>query len=164
MATILEKRPGGRKGFTLVELMVVIAMLGVLVASLTAAVRAAMRQSKIAKATTEVREITHAILAYENAAKDNKLPSIEKQDASRSTLKFLLGEGTDADGNRLPIFYEAALVGDMILDPWGTPYKVLIREQDVTLKAKESSLETATFMPNFYRMSAEDEVPGKVAK
>ncbi len=147
-----------RGGFTLIELMVVLAMMAILMASLTAAVRTAMRESRISKATAEVREITHAILAYENAEQTHRIPTMNRMDATEQSLSFILGKGNDSDGNKLPVFYEAAVdESGRILDPWGTPYRVTVKESDVRLKEKSSKITSATFIPNFYRLDADDE-------
>ena len=145
-------------GFTLIELMVSLAMMAILLASLTAAVRTAMRESKITKATAEVREITHAILAYENAEQTHRIPTMNRMDATEQSLSFILGKENDSDGNKLPVFYEAAVdESGRILDPWGTPYRVTVIKSDASLKEKSSKITSATFIPNFYRLDADDE-------
>ena len=55
-----------KKAFTLVELIVVIAIIAILMASIGASVRKAQLRSRIARAEAEANEITNAIRAYEN--------------------------------------------------------------------------------------------------
>lgn len=154
-----KKQPSA--GFTLVELLVVLAMISILTAAFTAAIRYALVQSKRSAAESEVRELTHAILAYENAAKDHKLPSMDRADATEDRIGFLIGKGSDSDGNALPVFFEAPLQNGAVLDPWGNPYKITIREKSVTVKDELTQISTSTFMPNFYRLDADTEDIGK---
>ena len=51
-----------RRGFTLVELFVVMAILAVLIGTMSLSVSRAQQRARIAKAQTTVRAITHAIL------------------------------------------------------------------------------------------------------
>lgn len=153
------RRPSSRTGFTLVELLVVIAMLAILAGTISSAVVSAMRQSKIAKATTEVRELTNAILAYENTQKDHKLPALGGVDASESSLAFLLGgSGAGEDKKTIPVLFNASLRNGKIYDPWGTPYRVLIKAGQEKIEDHAlDSLTAATFIPNYYRLNADEE-------
>ena len=54
------------RGFTLVELLVVIGMIAILIAALTTSMAAAQERARIQKATSDVKVISQAILAYEN--------------------------------------------------------------------------------------------------
>ena len=55
-----------KKGFTIVELLTVIAIILLLVGALATSVTRARRQAKIQQAITEAQQLTDAILAYEN--------------------------------------------------------------------------------------------------
>ena len=55
-----------KSGFTLMELLVVIGMIAILTGAASSSVMKARKRSQIARAEAEVREITNAILAYEN--------------------------------------------------------------------------------------------------
>ena len=57
-----------KRGFTLIELLVVIGMLVVLMGAVTTSVGQSRRRTQISKATQDVKEITNAILAYQNLA------------------------------------------------------------------------------------------------
>ena len=154
---------GDKKGFTLVELLVVVGMIAVLMAALTTSVSAARHRARVQKATTDVKVISQAILAYENFNRSGGsyvLPTMEKAEAGKDTLGFLMGKGgTTTSGDTIPVLVMAALnSGGKILDPWGHPYLVTIRQQGVTMKFKTATgeLKSGYFLPNFYRLS-EDE-------
>lgn len=150
-----------RKGFTIIELLVVIAVLMTLAGAVGVGVSTAQKNARIAKATATVRELTNAILAYENASKKHELPIIQSpKDASEATLKFLLGnsEMGDAGKNKIQVLFNAEMRGGMLYDPWGQPYKVLIRPGSATVEDSVlKGISTTTFMPNFYRLTADDE-------
>ena len=148
-----------RKGFTMVELMVVIAMLMVLAGSVGVGVSSAQKNARKAKATATVRELTNAILAYENASKDHKLPSMPGVDVEESKLAFLLGKGEVGIANRkIQVLFNADMRGGKLYDPWGTPYRILIKETGAKIEDDAvSSISATTFMPNFWRLNADDE-------
>ena len=70
-----------KRGFTLIELLVVIGMIAVLTGAASSSVMKARRRSQIARAETEAREMTNAILAYENWDDDR---SLKKYQTSKS--------------------------------------------------------------------------------
>ena len=151
-----------RRGFTLVELLVVVAMVGVLLTALSTSVAGAMQRAKIQKATGDVKVITQAILAYENYSHggDHELPTMTRTDADAGSLGFLVGGGGSADsGGNIPVLLMAAFrSGGRIVDPWGTAYKVTIRgaDADVRIVSASSSMQTIFQYPNFYRLSPEE--------
>lgn len=152
-----------RKGFTIIELLVVIAMLMVLAGSIGVGVSSAQKNARKAKATATVRELTNAILAYENASKTHELPTMSGVDASESSLAFLLGKGeTGVDQSKMAVLYNGDFRGGKLYDPWGNPYKILIRP--ATASVRDDALDgitTTTYMPNFYRLGADDEEVSK---
>jgi prepilin-type N-terminal cleavage/methylation domain-containing protein len=110
------------KGFTLVEMLVVVGMLGILMATAATGVARAKGQARMAKAQTEVRQLIGAWLAYE-AAYDGwpaNLPAGGSEiEATHSLLKELLGEGE----NKV-VFLNAQMINGAFRDPWGSPYKI----------------------------------------
>lgn len=152
-----------KRGFTLIELMVVLAMIMILAAALTSSIAGARERAKITSATVAVQEITKAILMYENFAPSRDLSEVvrEKQDATESSLAFILGSGeTDIGGNKIPVLYNAEIKGGKILDPWGTPYKVTIKQNSISMENQSAVLQatrqTATSIPNFWRRNPYD--------
>ena len=148
----------GKKGFTLIELMVVVAMIALIIGAMTAAVRGASERSRIQKATAEVRAITQAVLSYENYAQGHKLPeqqSYTKVDAS--SVGFLLGKaGTSETGTQIPTLLLAALSsGGEMLDPWGKPYQIKIIQGTVSSPSIDT-IKTGFMVPNFYHLTKEE--------
>lgn len=150
-----------KKGFTLLELLVVIGMIAVILGSLTISVSSARERARIQKATAEVKAITQAILGYESWNKDNELDTVEMQDAGADSLGFLLGRenGTAAEGGssaKIPVLLMAQLKGGgKMMDPWGTPYKITIRKGTINASAAVN-LSTGFALPNFYRLAPEE--------
>ena len=151
-----------KRAFTLIELLVVIGMITVLTGSISSSVASARARARVMKATAEVKEMTNAILAYENYERGNsfELPTLNRVDCDDSSLGFLVGNGGNAQsGGKIPVLLQAALTkGGKMLDPWGTPYKVTIKKGSATLQLKTmtGALNTGYYLPNFYRISEEE--------
>ena len=150
-----------KKGFTLIELLVVIAMIAILTGAASSAVMKARTRSQIARATTEVREITNAILAYENYDDNHSLSKYVTGDdtwkeADGKSLEFILG---GMEGENLPVLYNGAVTRGMLLDPWGKPYLFKIaRAGDASDSNDEvgKSLSTFMYLPNLNRLTPEE--------
>ena len=148
-----------RKGFTLIELLVVIAMIAILTGAASSAVMKARTRSQIARATTEVREMTNAILAYENYDKDHSLASMATSKAwtpaSEGALKFILG----GEAPRVPVLYNGAVTRGPVLDPWGMPYEFMVANAGDASDSKDDvgkSLSTFMYLPNLNRLKPEE--------
>lgn len=149
-----------KKGFTLMELMVVVAMIGIIMAAIVSSTAAAQERTRREKALSEVKTITQAILAYENVSKDEGLPTMTDRDADQSALGFITGKGGQSRfggkvGSMLDAVYRK---GGKMTDPWGTPYKVTIRSSGASIKLESASgsMQTGYYFPNFYRLSEEE--------
>jgi len=148
----------GKKGFTLIELIVVIGMLMLLAGSVTSALASARKRAKISKATVTCQEMTNAILAYENYAKDRSLDVLAKgggwQPASKGNLQPILGGGKSESGDAMPVLFNADIKGSQILDPWGNPYYYRVQKAsagNVDADLANKQVETCVFFPNFNR-------------
>ncbi len=146
-----------KNGFTMIELLVVVGMLMLLAAALTSSISGANKRAKIQACITEAQEMTNAILAYENYAKDNELKEINDQVATTSSLDFILGGGKNAlSGEKMPVLYVGHPESDgRFLDPWKRPFYVTIRKGTIQPKDKgKNSLGSYVMFPNFNRRTA----------
>ena len=153
-------RSGFKQAFTLVELLVVLGILALLMATMIASLGQAKEDVKIQAAVSEVKAITQALLAAENLIEDGDLDQMEDRDLDKSSLGMIFGQGERGrDGNRIPVLLMGKLGRDgKMRDPWNTPYKVSIRKRNagVRLDSTVGNLQTGYYMPNFYRLSAEE--------
>ena len=152
MVCLTNRRRGG---FTLVELVVVIAMIAVIMAAMTTSVQQARQRARIARATQEVREMTNAILAYEQYAVGHTLENVEQKSwtkCTESNMKMILGGEKGENGETIPVLFNATVKNGSLLDPWGNPYQYMIDKTD-TLSDSTGSFTTAVALPNFYRLT-----------
>ena len=151
-----------KRGFTLVELLVVIGMIAVLAGTASSSVMKARRRSQIARATAECREITNAILAYENWSDNHTLSEVAQKfgtwkDAGEGDLDFILGMKSHPNGpnGKVPVLYNGAVVKGNIVDPWGRAYKIQVKDMGSALKSTDklgNNMRTFMFMPNQNRV------------
>lgn len=145
-----------KKGFTLVEIMVVIGMISILMGAMTVSVQRARTRAYIARATQETREMTNAILAYEQYADDHSLDAKVTGDSwkecSESAMAMILGGETGASGEPIPVLFNASVRNGMVMDPWGRAYQYMI-EANPDLGNTISPTKTAAVLPNYNRLS-----------
>jgi len=147
-----------KRAFTIVELMVVVAMLAVLAGSMTAAVGRARSRARISKALQEAKEMTNAILAGEQYVKDRSLEAYASSTWSdcvegANAMRLILGQETGDNGARIPVLFNAGISGGAICDPWGKPYQYMIRKTDTLPSASATGFCTAPALPNFFRLT-----------
>lgn len=144
-----------KRGFTLVELLVVIGMIALIGGAMVTSVSGAQLRAKISKANVDVGEITKAILAYANYTEDGTLSTVEMNDqpAQESRLAFILGKETGRGGTTVPVLYNGAVTGGYINDPWGHPYRITIKKGDTVSPSGMPSLNLKLFYPNWHRLS-----------
>lgn len=148
-----------KRGFTLIELLVVIGMLAILIGAIGSSVNQARRRAQIAKATQDCKEMTNAILAFENIAVGRSLEKYAGswKKATESSLKMILGGETTESGEPSPVLYNAQLRGGTIYDPWGTPYEFTIKKiSEQGRMSDNQQFVTAPILPNFYRLTDEE--------
>ncbi len=146
-----------KRAFTLIELLVVIGMITVLTGSISSSVASARARARVMKATAEVKEMTNAILAYENYARGGKyrLDTMRDAEAGEGSVGFILGKGQTTDsGDKIPVLYNGSVSADgKIKDPWGRPYRVTIEQGSIDSPFQDVNMLTGYFLPNFYRLS-----------
>jgi prepilin-type N-terminal cleavage/methylation domain-containing protein len=128
-------------GFTLVELLVVISIIGLLVGLLAAGIPLAIEKGMTAKAKGETTAIVAAIKAYKqeygrfpgDPSVANRLFSSDSTPDINALMKVLSGDATTTlDGEianpKGVRFFEGAKVNETITmpDPWGCQYLVLV--------------------------------------
>ena len=144
------------RGFTLVELLVVVGMIMIISAAMMTSTHKARTRAKVAAATQETREMTNAILAYEQYAKDRSLESQVTggswRDCTEGAMGLILGKGSGESGETIPVLFKAPILDGAIRDPWGRVYQYMI-DKTGELSDSVQSPETAATLPNYYRLT-----------
>ena len=150
-----------KRAFTLIELMVVIAMILILAGAMTTSVAKARTRARIAKATQEAKELTNALLAYEQYAPNHSLESVVNggwADCSKGALKIVLGGVTGDNGETVPVLFNVSLTGGNMLDPWGHAYQYMIDKTSTLSGGGDEEDRSTRFLyaphlPNFWRLT-----------
>lgn len=158
------KLSAAARGFTLVELMVVIAMIALIMAALVTSLNSARQRARVQKATSDVKILTQAILAYENYDENHELPALGGTspqggvDIDQSSVGFIFGKKAVESGKVPNLILSALSAGGRMYDPWGIPYKVQIKPAtaDVRIDAGVGTIQTGFWYPNHYRLTAEE--------
>ena len=144
-----------KRGFTLIELIVVIGMLMVLMGAAASGVNGARKRAMISRAQTETQELTKAILAYANYTEDGTLSEVtglNDTPANESNLKFVLGK-VSKRGSTVPVLYNASVSkGGQFLDPWGRPYRVTVKKGERITPPGVPAMDVGVFYPNWHRI------------
>ncbi len=144
-----------RRAFTLVELLVVIAMIAILSAAAGTSVVGARKRAKISRAQTETQELTKAILAYANYTEDgtlDELTGLNNTPATEGNLKWVLG-GVKKRDSPVPVLYNASVTRNgQLLDPWGRPYRVTVKKGERITPPGVPSMNVGVFYPNWHRL------------
>ena len=145
-----------RAGFTLIELMVVVGMIAVLMGAMGMSVTKARNRARISKAVQETKEMTNAILAFEQYAVDHSLEQYAKggwQDCTEGNMAMILGKVSGENGQQVPVLYNASITGGRMLDPWGRPYQFMIEKTSTWAGSDVPDLQTAPALPNYFRLT-----------
>jgi prepilin-type N-terminal cleavage/methylation domain-containing protein len=121
------------RAFTLIELLIVIAIIGILMSLLFPAVSAAIDSARKAQAKNDVTQIATAVIAYETEY--GRLPGTNETGAqiSSDVLGALMGSNTASAPNpRSIVFLEvntakkgkSGVTNGVFVDPWGVGYKI----------------------------------------
>lgn len=155
-----------KSGFTIMELITVIAILLLLMGAITTAVTGARRRAKIQQAITEAQQLTDAILAFENYSRPGKPSPLDGRStgetweiASEDKMDFVLGkvQNPNMPEERVPVLFNGAVRGGSIRDPWGHPFRYRIMAASVQMRNSNiGNLSEAAFaIPNINRIPAE---------
>ena len=154
-------RTKGTGGFTIIELITVIAMIMLLMGAITASVTRARQRAKIQQAITEAQQLTDAILAYGNFVDKKGNSGLDDHATGRSwklaaegDLRFVLGQ---VGNTEIPVLYNGAVTGGSIRDPWGNPYwyRVLATAVEADDDHDGDQGEAAFAFPNINRIPAD---------
>ena len=149
-----------KKAFTLIELLVVIGMLALLIGAAGASVNQARRRAKIVKATQDVKEITNAILGFQNYAQNRSLQNYATgswKDATEGALSIIFGGVTSESGAEVPVLYNGHLTNGRLVDPWGTTYRISVRSGTIQA-ARFSETKTGVMIPNLWALDVSERV------
>jgi len=135
----------GREGFTLVELLVVIVIIGLLAAMLVPGLSGAFRAAEKRRAMGQLDDLAGALKSY--FAEYNEFPGGWSEDVAygkskknKEIIDPLLNRGTDAGKNKTTgVNYKGRIFIELesgaqesydqkgeLLDPWGEPYEILL--------------------------------------
>ena len=106
-----------RAGFTLVELLIVIAILGILMSLVTAGAQTARRRGAVAKAKATIASLETAMAMYHSDV------GVYPASGNAELVAALSVEPDDANWQGPYMeFKQDELVNGELVDPWGAPY------------------------------------------
>ena len=114
-------------GFTLVEMLTVILLIGILMSAAGLSIRKANELSRKTKAEAECRELVNALLEYRAVYRKWPDDASGEKEASAKFLKPLTEPTENARGL---VFLNLTLTESTWNDPWGQPYKVYVPDSD----------------------------------
>ena len=132
-----------RTGFTLIEMLTVIAIIGMLAALLMTAATTARRRARRAQAVAEVRELAKAWKSYWMIFQEWPISTEVSQPMDAAAVGYLMGEN--------PQSLKFLDVGDEALtegykDPWGELYRVEFGNTET--EGQVELYETTVYFPN----------------
>lgn len=129
-------------GFTLVELLVVVAILAILASLVTAGAQAARRKGAITRAKTTIGSLETAIAMYQGDMGDYPATGNSK------LVEAIQEDPNDPDWNGPYMeFKQDELKDGEALDPWGTPYQY-VSVNGGAPQHRERSFDLFSYGPN----------------
>jgi len=155
-------------GFTLVELLVVISIVGMLAGLMSVAIPRAMESGKKAKAKGELNAIVAAVKAYQQEygrwpGSATATGDTTFQDAnSKSLLSALSGTGNALVENPKSVrFLEGASTDGTMKDPWGMQYFVTLDYDDSnSILYRNKTISISVLAVSFGKDKKQDATPG----
>lgn len=142
-----SKMKSPRSGFTLVEMLVVTAMIGLLMTVCAMSAQKARTLARKTKAEGEMREMVNAWLQYQ--AFYGKWPEKAKGKIDVDATQELLDPISNASSSDNPlgvVFFGVTLpAGQKFCDPWGTPYRISFDKEAETI-TRVAVLDTSVFV------------------
>ena len=115
------------KGFTLIEIMIVLVIIGILMGLISAAVFKAMENAKISKAKADIAVLETALSAYEADTGDYPPQQSIGQGWEDNNFRTRLQDGDATSGWNGPYMHfkndDLSVDGTDFLDPWGRRYE-----------------------------------------
>ena len=170
METDFQKnvKRANQTGFTLVELLVVISIIGLLAGLMSVAIPRAMESGKKAKAKGELTAIVAAVKAYKQEY--GRLPGSVTatsdatfEDANSKSLLSALGGAINAsvENPKAVRFLEGASTDGTMKDPWGTQYLVVVDTDESNSMAYQSkTISISVLAVSFGKDKKQDATPG----
>ena len=156
-----------RGGFTLVELLVVVTIIGLLVGLISVAVPKAIESGMKAKAKGELTAIVAAARAYKQEygrwpGSTFTSDTTYQGGQSMQLLAALSGSNSPTVENPKSVrFLEGAQSNGTMLDPWGTQYLVLIDSDDSnSLNYQSKTAAISVLAVSFGKDKKQDATPG----
>ena len=156
-----------RGGFTLVELLVVVTIIGLLVGLISVAVPKAIESGMKAKAKGELTAIVAAVKAYKQEygrwpGSTFTSDTTYQDGQSIQLLAALSGSNSPTVENPKSVrFLEGAQSNGTMLDPWGTQYLVLIDSDDSnSLNYQSKTAAISVLAVSFGKDKKQDATPG----
>ena len=130
------------KRFTLIELLIVIAIIGILAGLVFPALGTVRNNAKRSKASTECQSLKTAIIMYESEFSCWPVKVSGSADTTISGSEYVeMCKVLTGENSKKTVFYEVGVGYDEnkgILDPWGRPYQVML-DVDFDGKIKDGS-------------------------